>query len=175
MSGVEFSVVERAARAGATAQARANSARSVRARRDATCSARASPARSAQRSPDRGGWSFVDGYLRLRFVDGAARYDAEDPRLVDFFARGFERVGDVDVSSRGVETRLQVIEDAQFAGVLSDQVERVHAARLADPIDASDPLLETHRIPRQLEVDHHTTGMVKIQSFAAGVGRRTVS
>ena len=39
-------------------------------------------------------------------------------------------------------------------GVSLQQVHRVHAPALSNPIDAADSLLEPQRIPRQFEIDH---------------------
>ena len=49
-------------------------------------------------------------------------------------------------------------------------MEGMHAAFLADPIDASNALLEPHRIPRQLEVDDRTAAFVQIEPLAGGIG-----
>src|SRR3954470_14727114 len=46
----------------------------------------------------------------------------------------------------------------------------MHSSRLADAIDATDPLLETHGVPRQLEVDHDPAVLLKIQPLAGSVG-----
>ena len=43
---------------------------------------------------------------------------------------------------------------------------------LADAVDPSDSLLEPHRVPRQLEVDHDAAPMVEIQPFARRIGRQ---
>ncbi len=41
---------------------------------------------------------------------------------------------------------------------------------LADTVDSSDSLFETHRVPWELEVDHDPAPMVQVQSLASGVG-----
>ena len=46
----------------------------------------------------------------------------------------------------------------------------MHSARLADPIDTANSLLEAHWIPRQLEVDHDPGYVVKIEPLAGGIG-----
>jgi hypothetical protein len=48
----------------------------------------------------------------------------------------------------------------------------VYPAPLADAIDAADSLLETRRIPRQLEIDHASAAVVQIQPFTSRVGRQ---
>ena len=41
---------------------------------------------------------------------------------------------------------------------------------LADTINASNPLLEPHRIPRELEVDDDATPLVQVEPFSGCVG-----
>src|ERR1700681_333061 len=84
--------------------------------------------------------------------------------------RRLERVGRADVLARPSDARFEPIEDARLAGVARDQVEGVNAARLTDAIDATDTLLEAHRIPRQLEIDDDSARLVKVQALAGGVG-----
>ena len=45
----------------------------------------------------------------------------------------------------------------------------MHLARLADPIDATDALLEAHRVPRQLEVHHEPAAMLQVEALAGRV------
>ena len=49
-------------------------------------------------------------------------------------------------------------------------MERVNGAPLADAIDPADPLLQAHRIPGQLQIDHRSTRLVKVEPFARGIG-----
>ena len=46
----------------------------------------------------------------------------------------------------------------------------MNAARLADTLDAADPLFEAKRRPGQLEVDHQTATLLKVEPFAGGIG-----
>jgi hypothetical protein len=52
-----------------------------------------------------------------------------------------------------------------------DEMEPVHGPMLPDTIHTSDSLLQPHRIPRQLQIDDDTTGVMKIQPLPSGVGR----
>ena len=58
----------------------------------------------------------------------------------------------------------------QFHAVLEDQVERLHRELLADAVHTPDPLLDPHRIPRQIVVDDDV-GELQVQTFATGIGR----
>ena len=75
-----------------------------------------------------------------------------------------------NVAARCADARLQSREDAHLTRAAGDEMHGVHGARLADAIDAAGALLESHGIPRQLDVNHHATRVMKIQSFGAGVG-----
>ena len=46
----------------------------------------------------------------------------------------------------------------------------MNLARLSDALDATDPLLETERCPRQLEIDYQAAALMKIQALAGGIG-----
>ena len=46
------------------------------------------------------------------------------------------------------------------------------APRLADTLDAADSLFEAERRPGQLEVDHQTTTLLQVETFAGGIGRK---
>src|SRR5881394_2620649 len=50
------------------------------------------------------------------------------------------------------------------------QSDRVNDLLLPDPIDTADALLEPQRIPWQLDIDDQPALMMKIQSFAGGIG-----
>src|SRR5205823_14509206 len=59
-----------------------------------------------------------------------------------------------------------------FAAVGADQVKRMDRPPLADAIDAADPLLETARIPRKLEVHHQAAAVVEVEAFGGRIGRQ---
>ena len=63
-------------------------------------------------------------------------------------------------------------QDPRFPRVAGDQMHGMDGTALSDAIDAADPLLEAHRVPRQLEVDDEAAGVVQIQPFARRVGRQ---
>src|SRR5882762_5716101 len=46
----------------------------------------------------------------------------------------------------------------------------VHSPPLSDAIDSADSLLETHRVPRELEVDDEPAVVVQVQAFARRIG-----
>src|SRR5262245_31469606 len=76
----------------------------------------------------------------------------------DVFAAAFgrerlERISGADFSAGDRESRAQPLEDACLSGAGGDEMKRVNGALLADAIDATDALLEPHRIPWQLEID----------------------
>ena len=47
----------------------------------------------------------------------------------------------------------------------------MYGPRLADAIDATGALLQAHRVPRQLEVDHRPARAVQVEPLAGGVRR----
>ena len=59
---------------------------------------------------------------------------------------------------------------ALLDAALADEVDHLHAARLAHAVHAADALLQHGRVPRQVHVDHHRRGMLQVQAHAAGVG-----
>ncbi len=62
---------------------------------------------------------------------------------------------DAPTRARACDTRAARRSSSPASPVpVRDQVKCVDAPALADSIDAADPLLEPHRIPRELEVDH---------------------
>ena len=50
------------------------------------------------------------------------------------------------------------------------QPDRVDAPSLAEAVDATDPLLEPQRIPRQLDVDHQAAPVMQVEALAGRVG-----
>ena len=55
----------------------------------------------------------------------------------------------------------------RFDRVARGEVDDVRLTRLTDPVDASDALLDDHRIPRQLVV-HEAIAELQVQSLGAG-------
>jgi hypothetical protein len=47
----------------------------------------------------------------------------------------------------------------------------MHGPALTYPVDSADALLQTNRIPRQLEVDDDATAMLKVEAFSSRVRR----
>ena len=76
--------------------------------------------------------------------------------------------GSADVS----HPRGEPLEDIPLRRVAPYQVQCVHAPALTDPIDPPDPLLQPHRVPRQLDVDDEATPSVEVEPFAGGVRRQ---
>jgi hypothetical protein len=83
-----------------------------------------------------------------------------------------QRVGCVHVGRSDRDAGAEPIEDGGFAKFRRDQVQGVDGPLLSDAIDASDPLLEAARIPRQLEVDDHPAAVVQVEPFGGGIGRK---
>ena len=54
-------------------------------------------------------------------------------------------------------------------GAGGDEVEDEHLARLADPVDAADALLDRHRVPGNVEVDQRVAEL-QVAPLAAGFG-----
>ena len=82
-----------------------------------------------------------------------------------------ERICAADVGVRPCDAELKPREQLRLTAAARDQVNDVHRAALADPVDASDALLEPHRIPRQLQVDDESARLLEIESLARGIGR----
>ena len=61
--------------------------------------------------------------------------------------------------------------DVAFARFLGDEVPEMADLGLADAVNASEPLFEPVRVPRQVVV-HHQMGALEIDAFAGGVGRQ---
>ena len=78
----------------------------------------------------------------------------------------------VDCMPRTGDPVLEPLEHPRFVRFACDKMKHVDRPALPDAIHASDSLLEPHRVPWQLEVDHDPAPLVKIQAFAGGVGRQ---
>ena len=87
-------------------------------------------------------------------------------RDFDRIASKTKRVRTVDVFVRARDPHRESFEDACLGGVSSDEVKRVHGARLTDAIDAPRPLFEPDWIPGQLEIDNHAAGLMQVEALS---------
>ena len=69
-----------------------------------------------------------------------------------------------------LQLRQQSLVDVTLAGVASQQVPEVTDLLLADAVDATEPLLQSVRVPRQVVVDHQV-GPLQVDALAGGIGR----
>ena len=83
-----------------------------------------------------------------------------------------EDIEDLAVVGLGLLLDLQqeLGEDHALAGVGGDEVPQVADLGLADPVDATEPLLDPVRVPRQVVVDHQV-GALQVQALARSIGR----
>src|SRR5947209_13014960 len=72
-----------------------------------------------------------------------------------------EGIGGADVGVRSRDALAQALENPHLARAARDEMDRVDSAPLAEAVDAPDPLLEPHRIPRELEVDDDPAGVMQ--------------
>jgi hypothetical protein len=80
-----------------------------------------------------------------------------------------ERIGGANVRLRAGYARRQRAEHRRLARRVRNEMKRVHRPALSDAIDAADSLLESHRVPWQLEVDDDTTRALQVQAFTRSV------
>src|SRR5579862_3677114 len=64
---------------------------------------------------------------------------------------------------------VQQLQDALLQGATADQVEYIHLTSLPNPVDAPDALLDRHRIPRHVEIDH-SVAELDVAALTAGLG-----
>ena len=100
---------------------------------------------------------------------------------IPLFAAHLEDLGQVSfgVSQDGVETSDRLLEDVDAAledvknpflnGPLDPEVEHLDGVRLADAVDATDPLLDAHRVPREVVV-HKQMAELEVTPLAARFG-----
>ena len=50
-----------------------------------------------------------------------------------------------------------------------DQVGQQHVVLLADPVQPAEPLLDLHRVPRQIQIDHDVAEL-QVAALAGGLG-----
>ena len=72
-------------------------------------------------------------------------------------------------SSNALEALEELVQHAAFAGVRRDEVEDEAVLLLAVAVDAAHALLEPHRIPRDVVVDHEPAEL-EVDAFAGGLG-----
>ena len=63
----------------------------------------------------------------------------------------------------------QAVVDIALAGLLGDKIPEVTDFRLADPVNAAEPLLQAVGIPGQIVIDHQV-GVLEVDAFSRGVG-----
>ena len=85
-------------------------------------------------------------------------------------APAIQWVSAIELGPRLRDPRPKTLEKACLAGLARDEMEHVNGPALADAIDTANPLLEPHRIPGQLEVDHGPAAVLEIEPFACGIG-----
>ena len=68
-----------------------------------------------------------------------------------------------------IDLGLQHRQDLLLDGVPRDQVGDQDVVDLPDPVQSADPLLDLHRIPRQIDVDHDVAEL-QIPSLTGGFG-----
>jgi hypothetical protein len=61
--------------------------------------------------------------------------------------------------------------DLAFTGLFGDEIPKMAYLRLANPMDAPEPLLDAIRVPGQIVV-HHQVGALQVDPFARRVGRQ---
>src|ERR1039458_9598749 len=63
---------------------------------------------------------------------------------------------------------MQEVQDALLQGASGRHVRQDDVVRLSDPVNAAEPLLDLHRVPRQVEVDHGVTEL-QVATLAGGL------
>jgi len=81
-----------------------------------------------------------------------------------------ERTARANIGLRPCDPASKTMKNAYFSGSVGDEVKGVDTPSLTNPVDATDSLLEPHWIPWQFEIHHNPARVVKIQSFARGIG-----
>ena len=121
----------------------------------------------------------LPSYLAHHGIDPGAQTVRADDRLdveIVEHLSGLRRIEDVfglvDAKFRQDDRQLllQHLADAVLDRIPDHEVDGPHGVGLADAVDAADPLLQLHRIPGNVVVDHHVAEL-QVQTFAAGVGR----
>src|SRR5262249_31259638 len=62
------------------------------------------------------------------------------------------------------------VPDAQFDRSFEREVEGANDVLLANAVDATNPLLQLHRVPREVVI-HDNVAELQVQTFAASIGR----
>ena len=108
----------------------------------------------------------------LRLLAVADRLDEQLTQRAPFELQLPEHVEDLAAQrrSRLVQLLEQRPVDLALPRALGDQVPEVADLRLADAVDATEPLLQPVGVPRQVVVDHQVRAL-QVDAFAGGVGR----
>jgi len=91
----------------------------------------------------------------------------QDLRGAPFVRSDWIRNGNIPTGSQN--PRLQSLEDVGLACPPGNKVKDMDRSRLADAVDPPNALFESHRVPRQLQIDDAPAARLKIQPFACGV------
>ena len=84
----------------------------------------------------------------------------------------------IDASALPIARRIrsipprEVAEHVHLGGVARHEQKGVHAAGLADSIDAADTLLHSAGAPRQLQRHDPSASRLQVESLAGGIGCR---
>src|SRR6516165_9875716 len=109
---------------------------------------------------------------------GAARFGRAQPSIE-------HQVGEIAILGEAAQDRphladhefehrellIEQMQDLLLQGATGHEVEHEHLALLADAIDASDALLDRHRIPRHVEIDQGVAEL-DVATFAARLGAK---
>ena len=104
-----------------------------------------------------------------RIIDGEHRRTLIDVDVVTIDTRIAEWIRCTDVCSSALDAALQLAQQSMFSGSGRDEVKRMYRPALADPIDPSNPLFQTHRVPGQFEVDDGSAEALQVEPFTSGV------
>src|SRR5262245_44118325 len=83
-----------------------------------------------------------------------------------------ERIRRTEIGPGTSDTTPEVREQPHFTRSGGDQMKRVDGAALTDAVYAADALLDSHRIPRELEADDEAAVMMEIEALCGRVGRQ---
>lgn len=91
-------------------------------------------------------------------------------RLLELLAAAVFAENDVQLTydqSEQLDLLVEDAEDAGLNGACGREVDDVRLASLADAMDAADPLLDDHRVPRQLVI-HQPVAELEVEPFGTG-------
>src|SRR5690606_11002332 len=107
--------------------------------------------------------------LRLVAVADGLEQQILEARLLEDLAEDVEDTATEGLALHG-DLLEQTVVDVALARLLRDEIPEVADLLLADAVDATEPLLEAIRIPRQIVVDHQI-GALEVDAFASGIRR----